>query len=254
MTAIMQIGDYISSKTVQELTPAQYQKFREYLRQCGYSMDPKYGLYDYSSNRNNFAQLDHDGDLSWCCYKGTGKEITADEIFKVIQTNDEDFVMTTDKYKSERSSSIMQFGDYISRKTIQELTCDQYDEFRLYLRQFGYSVDPKYGVYNYQSKRTQFVELDRDGDLSWCYKGNGKEITANEILAAIQSMKSLTTSKYFVMHICNSIPDVNYDAKMFVTEELVRAAAEKLAKENPTQKFCVLKCCGVVQSRSIEWN
>lgn len=27
MTAIMQFGDYISSKTVQELTPDQYQKF-----------------------------------------------------------------------------------------------------------------------------------------------------------------------------------------------------------------------------------
>ena len=149
----------------------------------------------------------------------------------------------------------MEPGDYITCETIQQLTCDQYDEFRLYLRQCGYSVDPKYGVYNYQSKRTQCVELDREGDLSWLYiKGSGKEITANEILGVIQSMKSLTTSKYFVMCICNGIPDVNYDAKMFVTEELARAAAEKLAKENPTQKFCVLKCCGVVQSRGIEWN
>lgn len=152
-------------------------------------------------------------------------------------------------------TAIMQIGDYISSKTVQELTPAQYQKFREYLRAHGFSVDDELGTYEKATMDTyEFVRLDRWGDLSWGMKGTGKEITANKILAAIQSMKSLTTSKYFVMRICDSIPDVNYDAKMFVTEELARTAAEKLAKENPTQKFCVLKCCGVVQSRGVEWN
>ena len=257
MTTIMQIGDYISSKTVQGLTPAQYQKFREYLRAHGFSVDDELGTYEKATMYTNEAlYLDRWGDLIWRrdSVIGSGREITVDEIFKVIQTND-DSVMTTDKRKLKHPSSIMQVGDYISVKTIEELTPNQYDEFREYLRQCGYSVGPKFGNYlRPAGNNTEFVWLDYDGDLSWCYKGTGKEITANEILDVIQSMKPLTTSKYFVMRIHNSIPIVNCDTQSHATEELARTAAEKIAKENPTQKFCVLKYCGEVQACGVEWN
>lgn len=156
-------------------------------------------------------------------------------------------------------TAIMQFGDYISSKTVQELTPDQYQKFREYLRVHGFSVDDELGTYEKASMDScEFVHLDLWGDLVFLVWrstiSSGREITANEILDAIQSMKSLTTSKYFVMRIHNSIPIVNCDAQSHATEELARAAAEKLAKENPTQKFCVLKYCGEVQACGVEWN
>lgn len=152
------------------------------------------------------------------------------------------------------SACIMKIGDYISSKTLRQLTEKQYDDFRTYLRQCGYHINYHCGNYQYPAGRNEFVKLDQDGDLSWGMKGSGKEIMTNKILNAIQSMKSSTTSKYFVMRIHDGIPIVNCDAQIHATEELARAAAEKLAKENPTQKFYVLKHCGEVQACGIEWK
>lgn len=151
---------------------------------------------------------------------------------------------------------IMKIGDYISRKTIQQLTKDQYNEFRSYLRSHGYQVQTDYGTYeNLSQKSNLFVRLDREGDLFWnASGGSGKEILKYQIMEVIEPNKTPPAQKYFVMAIEDGFPTVNYDVNVYLIEDMARDAAEKLAKENPTKKFCVLKCCGVVQSRGVEWD
>ena len=86
---IMQVGDYISVKTVQELTREQYQKFREYLRSHGYDVAERFGAYVAKSSTYYwqwFVRLNRRGDLVWSSDTGTdsGSEITLNQILKVI--------------------------------------------------------------------------------------------------------------------------------------------------------------------------
>lgn len=125
MTAIMQIGDYISSKTVRELTPDQYLKFREYLRSHGFSVDDEHGAYEKATMYTyELVYLDRWGDLIWrrASVISSGREITVDEIFKAIQTNDEDFVMTT--VQAPNTHDIQQIDCLIAhhQAVIEELT------------------------------------------------------------------------------------------------------------------------------------
>lgn len=86
---IMQIGDYISVKTVQELNRDQYQKFREYLRSHGYNVAERFGAYIEKTSMywwHKFVRLNRLGDLVWSGDTGTdpGREITSNKILKVI--------------------------------------------------------------------------------------------------------------------------------------------------------------------------
>ena len=81
----MQIKDYISSKTVQELNSDQYQKFREYLRAHGFSVEDELGVYEKATaDAYEFVYLDRCGDLVWRRIIGRGREITLNQILKVI--------------------------------------------------------------------------------------------------------------------------------------------------------------------------
>ena len=85
----MQVGDYISVKTVQELTPDQYQKFREYLRSHGYDVAERFGAYVEKPSMYYwqwFVRLNRWGDLVWSSDTGTdsGSEITLNQILEVI--------------------------------------------------------------------------------------------------------------------------------------------------------------------------
>ena len=193
--------------------------------------------------------------LTWC-----KNSINSTEYVNVVDSSGNKSRLSRsvihDMIAKSTTPCIMKIGDYISRKTIQQLTKDQYNEFRSYLRSHGYQVQTDYGSYeNLSQKSNLFVRLDREGDLFWnAYGGSGKEILKDQIMEVIEPNKTPPTQKYFVMAIEDGFPVVNYGVKVYLIEDMARDAAEKLAKENPTKKFYVLKCCGVVQSRGIEWN
>lgn len=193
--------------------------------------------------------------LTWC-----KNSINSTEYVNVVDSSGNKTRLSRsvihDMIAKSTTPCIMKIGDYISRKTIQQLTKDQYNEFRSYLRSHGYQVQTDYGTYeNLSQKSNLFVRLDREGDLFWnASGGSGKEILKYQIMEVIESNKTSLAQKYFIMAIEDGFPIMNYAVKVYLTEDMARDAAEKLAKENPTKKFCVLKCCGVVQSRGVEWD
>ena len=98
-----------------------------------------------------------------------------------------------------QSDCIMKIGDYISVKTVQELTRDQYLKFREYLRSYGYSIAERLGAYVEKSSMYwwhKFVRLNRFGDLVWSSDtgtDSGREITLNKILKVIMDKPAVET-------------------------------------------------------------
>lgn len=99
-----------------------------------------------------------------------------------------------------QSKCIVKIGDYISRKTIQQLTQDQYQEFRSYLRTYAYNVADELGIYEKSSlsETYNYIHFDKWGDLVWSsVPGSGNEIYLNQILGVI-------ANKHIIDESCNS--------------------------------------------------
>lgn len=99
-----------------------------------------------------------------------------------------------------QSDCIMKVGDYISRKTIQQLTQDQYQEFCEYLCMHANDVEDELSTYEKSSlsETCKYIRLDKWGDLFWSsVPGSGNEITLNQILEVI-------ADKHIIDESCNS--------------------------------------------------
>ena len=107
-----------------------------------------------------------------------------------------------------QSDCIMKIGDYISIKTVHELTCEQYQKFREYLRSYGYSIKEEFGAYIDIKKSSlywhKFVRLNRLGDLVWSGDtgtDSGREIALNKILKVIMNKPTVETHDFRNMNI-----------------------------------------------------
>ena len=185
-SCIMQTNDFVTRDDVDALTTEQWNKFREYLRGCGYNIDDDLGnkfntssecaLRDYSQS----VVMDADGDLFWKEYTQNhkGVRITKDQILSVING--------TSEMKS--NTCIMQPGDYVTIDTVERMKSSEWYAFRAYLKQYGHNINPTFGL----KKRPALsiatvVVLDDVGDLVWnrCPEKTGKEITLEQIRSVI---------------------------------------------------------------------
>ena len=183
---IMKAGDLILNEDVKYLTSEQWDKFREYLRGCGYNIDDdlgtKYDTLDKSvlSDYAQYAVMDADGDLFWKDYDPDSKgiRITKDQILSTINEVPE----------MKSNTCIMQPGDYVTIATVERLKTSEWHAFRDYLKRYGHNIDPTFGL----KRRPRFststlIVLDTEGDLAWYDTSNatGKEITFDQILSVI---------------------------------------------------------------------
>ena len=60
----------------------------------------------------------------------------------------------------------MNIWDYVLAEDIEELTIEEYESFRNYLRFLGHRVEDVYGL-KYNPYNRNYVLLDHDGDLLW---------------------------------------------------------------------------------------
>ena len=172
---IMKIGDYITRQDVVELTDEQWDKFRTYLKECGYTINSTFG------NKSAFAPhaicivLDDDGDLTWRpCFVKTTNRITKKLVLEAIRNQ----------------CCVMNNGDYIRGDIVAALSQHEWSAFRSYLRKCGYSVSSKYGLLPPPvNSSTTIVEL-QGGDLVWCPRTSssiGREIRLSEIYRVIEA-------------------------------------------------------------------
>lgn len=185
-SCIMQTNDFVMRDDVDALTTEQWNKFREYLRGCGYNIDDGFGTKCCTlckSMLSDYAQhvvLDTDGDLFWKDYDPDSKgiRITKDQILNVINEVPE----------MKSNTCIMQPGDYVTIDTVERLKTSEWHAFRDYLKRCGHNISPKFGL----KRRPRFststlIVLDADGDLFWAgnAKTTGKEITFDQILSVL---------------------------------------------------------------------
>lgn len=185
-SCIMQTNDFVTRDDVDALTTEQWNKFREYLRGCGYNIDDDLGNKFNTSSEcalRDYAQsvvMDADGDLFWKEYTQNhkGVRITKDQILSVING--------TSEMKS--NTCIMQPGDYVTIDTVERMKSSEWYAFRDYLKRCGYNINPTLGLKKRPAVSiSTLVVLDTEGDLFWGGKPNttGKEITFDQILSVI---------------------------------------------------------------------
>ncbi len=171
---IMKIGDYITRQDVEELTDEQWDKFRTYLKECGYTINSTFG------NKSAFAPhalcivLDDDGDLTWRAgFVKTTNRITKKLILGAIRNQ----------------CCIMKIDDYISHDTVQQLSDTEWNEFRKYLKSHGYNINDRYGAKlpTFQIYEYSVVKLVIPSNLVWDNdpQKTGTEITLEQIRSVI---------------------------------------------------------------------
>ncbi len=91
------------------------------------------------------------------------------------------------------SKCIMKINDYITAADVNKLTPDQWDQFRSYLRGYGYQVADLLGKQDqdHTYNINHCVILDKEGDLFWCDRHtaidkDGKQVTYEQIIEMIQ--------------------------------------------------------------------
>lgn len=85
----------------------------------------------------------------------------------------------------------MKINDYILKEDILQLTKEEYEGFRNYLRFIGFQISEQYGKAEdlFNDYRNQVVILYDDGDLVWSHRiSRGDRITVEEV----RRMASLT--------------------------------------------------------------
>lgn len=94
----MKIGDYITAQTLEDIGSEKYEELRSYLRFLGYTINPGMGSF-FNTNIQNAPQT-LIGKKELCVYLNefsnlelarksncTGKEITYEEVMKMINLN-----------------------------------------------------------------------------------------------------------------------------------------------------------------------
>lgn len=171
---IMKIGDYITRQDVEELTDEQWDKFRTYLKECGYTINSTFGNKSVFATHANHIVLDDDGDLTWCpCIAKTTNRITKKLVLEAIRNQ----------------CCVMNNGDYIRADVVTALSQHEWSVFRSYLRKCGYPVSSKYGLLPPPVNSSAAIVELQGGDLVWGQRTSsaiGREITLSEIYRVIE--------------------------------------------------------------------
>jgi predicted methyltransferase len=147
----------------------------------------------------------------------------------------------------------MKIGDYISIKTVQELTCEQYQKFREYLRSYGYSIKEEFGAYVEKSSMYlwhKFVRLNRFGDLVWSsdtWTDSGREITLNKILKVIMDIKPAVETYDFRSMVINGL-DASIAYHQATIEDLLRQRNEMKRRQTGRSLGIALTSIGAALS------